>query len=128
MNKTRTMRLLSLALVLLLLVGGFASIMTAELNRNEHMYHAASVLVAQGQSLYTDFAYLQTPYLPRLYGGFYDLFGVSSYYLLIGRLFSFIWLSVSALTLFLIARRELNDVAMALQIVALFLLNTTILQ
>ena len=114
------------SIVLFAFVGAFAKIMTS-LNHNEHMYHAASVFVSQNKVLYKDFAYVQMPYLPLLYGNLYKLLGVDSYYLLIGKLFSFLFLSISAAILFLIARRVLNDIVPALGIVALFLLNTTIL-
>ncbi len=112
-------------IVLFAIVGAFAKIMIS-LDHNEHMYIAASVLVSQNHILYKDFAYLQTPYLPLLYGNLYDLLNISSYYLLIGKLISFLFLCISALTLFLVARRLLNDIALALSFVALFLLNMTI--
>jgi hypothetical protein len=109
-------------------VASFAKIMTMELNHNEHMYHAASVFVSQSQTLYKDFAYVQTPYLPLLYGTAFSLMGLDSHYLLAGKFFSFFFLMVSALILFLIGRRVLSDVVMALGIVVLFLLNLTILR
>ncbi len=114
------------SIVLFAFGGAFAKIITS-LNHNEHMYHAASVFVSQGKALYKDFAYVQMPYLPLLYGNLFKLFGVDSYYLLIGKLFSFLFLTISAATLFLIARRVLNDIVPSLCIVALFLLNMTIL-
>lgn len=60
------------AVIFLGLIGDFAKIMTL-LNHNEHMYITAGVLVSQNKILYKDFAYLQTPYLPLLYGGLYKI-------------------------------------------------------
>jgi hypothetical protein len=114
------------AIVLFTIVGAFAKIMVGY-NRNDGMYIAASVFVAQNQELYKDFAFLQMPYIPLLYGNLYKLLGVSSYYFFIGKLVSFIFLSISTMTLFLLTRRALRDIALSLSIVALFLLNMTIL-
>jgi 4-amino-4-deoxy-L-arabinose transferase-like glycosyltransferase len=57
----------------------------APLNHDEHMYVAAGVLV-RDQALYTDFAYLQAPYLPYLYAAVFPAAG--TYYLLAARLVS----------------------------------------
>ena len=125
MKKTSLSLQFLIPLVLVAIVGAFARIMTS-LNHNEHMYIAASVLVARNYVLYKDFAYLQAPYLPLLYGNLYRLLHVSSYYLLIGKLVSFLFVSTSAMTLFLMARRVTSDVVLSLSSVALFLLNMTI--
>lgn len=106
-------------------VGAFARIMVS-LDHNEHMYIAASVLVSQGDALYQDFSYLQTPYLPILYGTLFRLLGISSFYLLTGKLMSFLSLGLSSIALFLLARRVLDDVALSLGIVALFVMNMSI--
>ena len=127
MKESRFAISLLFGILLFAIVGAFARIMTF-LNHNEHMYIAAGVLVAQGQALYRDFAYLQTPYLPLLYGSLFKLLGVNSYYLLTGKLISFILLCISSSTVFLIARRALNTVVLSLGIAALFLLNMTIVQ
>jgi hypothetical protein len=128
MNTNRITSSLLLAILLFASAGDFATIMTSEVNRNEHMYHAASVFASQGRVLYKDFSYLQTPYLPLLYGSLFKIFHVSSHYLLIARLFSFLCLCVSAAILFLVARRVLKEIVMPLCIVTLFLLNMTIVQ
>lgn len=125
MKKNRLLSLFLIAIILFAALGAFAKIMTS-LDHNEHMYIAASVLFSQGKLLYKDFAYLQTPYLPLLYGSFYKLFGISSYYLLIGKLFSFLFLIISTLTLFFFARRIFGNIERSLCVAALFLLNMTI--
>lgn len=40
----------------------------ASFDHNEQMYVSAGILVARGSQIYTDFAYLQTPLLPLIYG------------------------------------------------------------
>ncbi len=126
MKEDRLAIWLLLSLLLFACIGAFAHIMTS-FDHNEHMYITAGVLVAQGQDLYRDFAYLQTPYLPFLYAGIYRVLGISSFYLLTGKLISFSFLMISAMTLFLVTRRVLDDVVAGLSVVLLFLLNRTIL-
>ena len=65
------------------IAGAFAMSMTTSLV-DENMYISASVFVAQDQELYKDFAFLQVPYLPLLYGNLYRILGIESYYLFIG--------------------------------------------
>jgi len=125
MKKNNFTLWLLVPIVLFALFGAFAKAMLS-LNHDESMYITAGVFVAQNKILYKDFAYLQTPYLPLLYGNLYRLLHISSYYLLIGKLISFLFTCMSAMTLFLVARRVLNDIALSLSVVALFLLNTTI--
>lgn len=113
-------------ILLFAIVGAFARIMTS-LDHNEHMYISASVLLAQGQVPYRDFAYLQTPYLPLLYGNLFKLLGVNSYYLFTGKLISFLFLGTSSITVFLLARRVSNNTFISLSVPTLFLLNMTII-
>ncbi|MDF1513024.1 MAG: hypothetical protein P1S60_04370 [Anaerolineae bacterium] len=126
MKKDTLIVSLLIPLVVFALVGAFATIMTSY-NHNEHMYITASVLVAQGQKLYQDFAYLQTPYLPIIYGTLFRLLGISYYYYLIGKVISFILLGLSALFLLYLALRIADDWVFALSLVVLFLFNSTIL-
>lgn len=49
--------------------------LTRDLSHDEHMYVAAGALIAQGERLYVDFAYFQTPYLPYLYAAVFTLTG-----------------------------------------------------
>lgn len=46
---------------------------------DEGAYLAAATLVVDGQQPYTDFLYTQTPLLPYVYGGWFELFGESWY-------------------------------------------------
>lgn len=108
------------------IAGAFAMSMTTSLV-DEHMYISASVFVAQDQELYKDFAFLQVPYLPLLYGNLYRILGIESYYLFTGKLISFLFLGIASAVLFLLARRVLHDLFLSLGIVTLFLLNITIL-
>lgn len=107
------------------ILGDFARIMTT-FNHNEHMYIAAGVLVAQNNILYKDFAYLQTPYLPLLYGSIFKVLGINSFYLLTGKVTSFIALLISGVSVLFLARRLYQDRTIALGLVALFLLNMSI--
>ena len=113
------------AIILFAVVGDFAKIMISQ-NHNDHMYIGVSALISHDKIPYKEFTFTQTPYLPLLYGNLYKLLGVCSHYLLIGRLISFLFLSISAWTLFLLARRETGNLFQSLCIGALFLLNTTI--
>lgn len=118
-----------LALIILIVtIGDFAKIMISQ-NHNDHMYIGASALISQSKTPYAEFTFTQTPYLPLLYGNLYRLFrlvGIDSYYLLIGRLFSFACLGMSAVILYVIVRRLVGTIFPPLCIVALFLLNKTV--
>ena len=115
-----------IAIVLFAFVGAFARVMSG-FDHNEHMYIAASILVSGDQELYKDFAYLQMPYLPLLYGNLYKLLGVTSYYFLIGKLISFLFIVISSAILFFLSHKIINDFLLSLGILALFLLNMTII-
>ncbi len=95
-------------------------------SHNEHMYIAAGYLIKQGKVLYRDFAFLQMPLLPLLYGTFYKLTG-TSLYLLIGKCFSCLFYFASALILVLYSRRISRSGYFSFSIVILFLLNFTFL-
>lgn len=117
-------------LILILLfatLGSFAISMTTDVMRDEQMYIAASVLVAQGEELYKDFSYLQMPYLPIFLGNFYHFLGIESYYLIIAKLINWLFLLITSLVLFVLAKRVLNDRFLALGITTLFLFNITII-
>lgn len=125
MKQNKTVLWLLIPIVMLATVGAFAKIMTSY-DHNEQMYISASIFYAQNKQLYKDFAYLQMPYFPLLYGSLFRLMNVTSYYYLLGKLISFIFLSLSSMTLFFLARRVVKDVSFCLSVVALFLLNMTI--
>jgi len=112
-------------IILLAIIGVFARIMTS-LSHNEHMYIVAGIFVADNQVLYKDFGFVQTPYLPLLYGALFKWFNVKAYYLLLGKFISFFSVCLSALTLLLLTRRISREITHCLSVVALFLLNITI--
>ena len=113
------------AIIMFSLVGDFAKTMISQ-NHNDHMYIGVSALIAHDKIPYKEFTFTQTPYLPLLYGNLYKLLGISSHYLLIGRLISFLFLNISAWTLFRLARRVTGNLFQSLCIGSLFLLNPTI--
>ena len=47
-------------------------------SHNEQMYVTAGALLAQGERLYTDFAFVQTPYAPQVYALAYRLTGADN--------------------------------------------------
>jgi hypothetical protein len=125
MKKISLTTLLLAAIVLFGILGAFASVMTT-MNHNEGMYISASVLVSQNKTIYKDFGFTETPYLPILYGGLFRILNIGSYYLLMGKLISFLSLVLAAMTLFFITRRVSNSIASSLSIAALFLLDMNI--
>jgi len=90
MTRLRPVTVLRVAALLVLAAGPLVSSL-AVLHNNEHMYVAAGALVRDGQALYRDFAFLQTPYLPWLYAGLFTLTG-GTHLLLAGKLLS--WASL----------------------------------
>ena len=116
-----------MALCVAVAFAGAIGVILTVFDHNEHMYLAAGVQVAQNKVIYRDFAYLQMPYLPLLYGKLLQWLPIQAYYLLAGKVVSCFFLGLSAATLFLIGRRVLGQLAPALGIVALFLLNMTII-
>lgn len=47
---------------------GLGLVLCVPLSHDEHMYLTAARLWANGEALYRDFAFLQTPYLPQIWG------------------------------------------------------------
>ena len=80
MKATRFFFIIFLLIVVTLGGGVFAYMMT-HFGHDEHMYVTAGYLVKEGRMLYRDFAYLQAPYLPLIYGFVYKLTGTSHYLL-----------------------------------------------
>ena len=115
-----------MALCVAVAFAGAIGVILTVFDHNEHMYLAAGVLVTQNKVIYRDFAYLQMPYLPLLYGKLLQWLPIQAYYLLAGKVVSCFFLGLSAATLFLIGRRVLGQHAAALGIVALLLLNKAI--
>ncbi|MEA4908111.1 MAG: hypothetical protein VB089_10840, partial [Anaerolineaceae bacterium] len=125
MKKGASALWLLVPILLFTVAGVFARVMTG-LDHNEHMYVTAGVLVRQGRQLYRDFAYLQMPYLPLLYGGLYRWLGNGAYNLLASKLVSFLLIGLSAGVLFLHAQRVVHHRWLALNMAILFLLNATV--
>ncbi|MHC4581263.1 MAG: hypothetical protein ACYS14_07380 [Planctomycetota bacterium] len=84
----RTINILAALVLLALSLSIMGNSMTKPLGRDEHMYCAAGVLMAQGKTIYRDFAYpTQLPYHPLLYAILFKALG-TTHYLLVGRLVS----------------------------------------
>ena len=81
-NTTVFLILVALSLVIL------GNSMTKPLGRDEQMYCAAGVLLAQGKMIYRDFSYpSQMPYYPLLYAALFRILN-TTHYLLAGRILS----------------------------------------
>jgi len=96
-------------------------------NHNEHMYVAAGALVAQGRRLYQDFAYLQAPYLPLLYGAVAAVSPGSNLYFA-AKLVSISAAFLSGTFVFLLARWIAKDLWVAVMCAALLLTNASVLR
>jgi hypothetical protein len=91
-KKSRTtvklLNLLLAAVIVFLSLSLLGNSMTKELGRDEHVYCTAGYLTAQGKLIYRDFSYItHPPYYPLLLALLYKATG-TSYYLLVGRIFS----------------------------------------
>jgi len=84
-------RIVNVVAVLVLVVLSVAILgnsMTKSIGRDEQMYCAGGVLLAQGKMIYRDFSYAaQLPYHPLLYAAIFRISG-TSHYLLVGRMVS----------------------------------------
>lgn len=108
-----------------IVLGMFSLIMNHPLSHDEHMYVSAGVLI-KNNTLYKDFAYLQMPYLPVLYGAFYKLTG-TSYYLLWGRMFTFFFMVLSSVLIFLISYKISNSFFISIASLVLLVCNELII-
>lgn len=98
-----------------------------EFDHNEHMYVAAGYLISQGLMLYSDFSYLQMPYLPFVYGLLIKLFGgVGGLFL--GKLVNFLFFVGSAWILGKLSLRFSRSPVYTALIVFLFLMNVITLR
>lgn len=111
---------------LVLWLGMFSCIVTGSVGHDENMYIAAGIL-SQSQSLYTDFAYLQMPYLPMLYGTIYKLTG-TAHFLLWGRLISFVFMVISSLLVYFISRKISGSRLVAVCMVVLASFNGVLIR
>ena len=117
-------------LALLLLAGflalGLFSQTVHNNSHNEQMYVTAGYLLAQGERLYEDFAFVQTPYSPLVYALAFRL--TNGYYLLTAKLVNFAFFAAAAFLLYAIVRRETRDRLFTLTVLALFLANYYLLR
>jgi 4-amino-4-deoxy-L-arabinose transferase-like glycosyltransferase len=112
--------------VVLVFAGTFARIMSLPVYRDEHMYVTAGVL-DQTYSLYRDFPFLQTPFLPMVYGWLFAWTG-PGHYLLLGRLLSYAFAIANAVLVYAFARRVTGEKRFAILLMLLFLTNYSILK
>ena len=113
---------LILILILLLLASGmFSYIMNQFIFSDEHMYIAAGVLM-QNNQLYADFSFLQMPYLPIIYSTIYKLTG-TSYYLLTGRIVSFIAIFAASVLIFFTSLKMTKNFIISLCVLLFFSMN-----
>jgi len=110
---------------LILSLGIFSYIMNESLFVDEKMYVTAGVLV-QDHALYTEFSYLQMPYLPLMYGAVFQFTGTEKY-TLTARLLNVVFTVVSSIFLFLIAYRLSDNVFIGLSALILFVFNEIII-
>jgi hypothetical protein len=108
-----------------LALGAFSNIMNSPVDHNEHMYISAGVL-AKENILYKDFAFLQMPYLPIVYGALYKITG-TTHYLLTGRLASFFFMVSSTLLVYLISYKLTRSLFTSAFMVLFFVLNEVII-
>ncbi len=97
------------------------------LDVNEHMYITAGYLIKKNNRLYEDFAYLQMPLLPLLYGYLYKLFD-TSHYLMIGKLVSYAAFIASCFVIHRISIEASEDKYFAIAVLFIFSLNSTIIR
>lgn len=126
--KKETKTYLAAALVFTaLMLGALSNILSSPIDHNEHMYVAAGVLAAEGSaSIYRDFAFLQMPYLPVVYGALYKLTG-GSHLLLAARLASFVFIFAAATLVFTLAWKITRDRFFTIAALALFVLNDVVI-
>jgi hypothetical protein len=90
-----------------LLVVLVAAALRSDLDWDENMYLAAGVL-SRDHVIYRDFAFLQTPYLPLLYGFVFRVTG-TTHFLLAARLVNVVFAWTLVVLAFAIARRAAGD-------------------
>ena len=96
--KTATKNISISLFLMVVLLGSFGEIMVHPVNHDENMYLASGILLMTNE-IYTDYAYLQMPYLPLLYYSVFFYCG-NNYYLLVGRIIEFISISLSAFLIY----------------------------
>jgi len=104
-----------------LAVGSFLVIMV-NYDHNAEMYLPSSVLLMNGFKLFKDFSFVQSPYLPLIYGNIFKIIN-PSHYLLSEKFISFIMYLISALMIYLVSRKITKDVFFSISMTCLFFLN-----
>jgi hypothetical protein len=123
LSRASTLALLLLAAFLAL---GLFSQTVRNNSHNEQMYVTAGYLLAHGERLYQDFAFVQTPYSPLVYALAFRL--TNGYYLLTAKLVNFAFFFAAAALLYAIVRRETRDRLFTLTVLALYLANYYLLR
>jgi len=96
--------ILAIFMLLFLSLAIFANSMSKPLGRDEQMYCTASALSAQGKMIYRDFSYAaQLPYHPLLCAAFIKIFN-TNHYLLVGRILSVFFDTLTLVCIFGIYR------------------------
>lgn len=96
-------------------------------DHNEQMYVTAGRLCADGGLMYRDFAFVQMPYIPLIYGEMFWLFGDAGY-LLLARFFNWAAWCVGAAFIYAIARKVGHSPTIACAFAVLYLVNPTMLR
>ena len=120
--KSTSRFLIMAAFFLLFNLGAFFHVMDMPVGPNEHMYIAASVL-SESQTMYKDFAFVQMPLLPLIYGIIYKLSG-ATHYLLLARLITLLFFNLCAICIYLISGRALQSFTPAFLITLVFMFNS----
>ncbi len=126
-NSMRRALTVLVALVAATLAVGLFAMTVFNRAHNEQMYVAAAYLLTQGQQLYSDFAFLQTPYSVLTYALVYVLTG-GGYFLLKAKLINWLWMLIGAWLIFGRTRRVTQDLLLALLILVLYFANYYLLR
>jgi hypothetical protein len=121
MNNKIVLYLIFALLSLLLAAGMFSYTMNEPLMHDENMYITAGYLL-KDYALYTDFSFLQMPYLPMLYAAVYTVTD-TSYYVLTARLMTFFFVLLSVLLMYAISLRLTGDMIVSLLLTVFFVVN-----
>lgn len=110
-----------LVAIIIIFICMFSYTVNTYMMNDEQMYVSAGVL-AQTDTIYKNFAYLQMPYLPMIYAGIYKITG-TEYYLLYARIFSFLSMFASVIVIYLLGYLITKNFVLALMGVLLYSFN-----
>ena len=111
-----------IGLVVTFLAFGLFSLTVYNNSHNEQMYVTAGYLMAEGERLYEDFAFVQMPYSPLIYATTYRITG-NGYYLLKAKLVNYAFVVIATLLLYVIVQRETRNRLFSVTMLLLFLSN-----